>query len=127
AEALSKPLLHTWSLGVEEQFYLIWPFLILMLLKLGTWKKFVIGLLCLALASFLLNAAFMDWGLNDFLASREGKWELFMSGDSSAFYLMPFRIFQFGIGAMLAAWVFRRSNLLSEGVASLLLLISLLL
>ena len=32
--AESKPLLHLWSLGIEEQFYLIWP-----LLLSGMWKK----------------------------------------------------------------------------------------
>lgn len=28
AEAIRKPLLHLWSLGVEEQFYLFWPLLL---------------------------------------------------------------------------------------------------
>ncbi len=35
ANAAEAPLLHTWSLGVEEQFYVIWPLLILLLLKLN--------------------------------------------------------------------------------------------
>ena len=30
----SKPLLHLWSLGIEEQFYIIWP-----LLLLYSWEK----------------------------------------------------------------------------------------
>lgn len=34
-----KPLLHTWSLAVEEQFYLIWPFLIV---ALYAWRKTLI-------------------------------------------------------------------------------------
>ena len=49
----AKPLLHLWSLGIEEQFYIIWPFLLW-----GAWKK-QLNLLKLTLsvgiASFVLN------------------------------------------------------------------------
>lgn len=34
-----KPLLHLWSLAVEEQFYLFWPFLMLALLSKNRWKS----------------------------------------------------------------------------------------
>ena len=36
----TKPLLHLWSLGIEEQFYIIWPVLLgLMMKRLRTLKK----------------------------------------------------------------------------------------
>jgi len=38
-----RPLLHTWSLGVEEQFYIFWPIMVVFLLKLdGRYRKLVI-------------------------------------------------------------------------------------
>jgi peptidoglycan/LPS O-acetylase OafA/YrhL len=76
-----KPLLHTWSLGVEEQFYLFWPALIVGLLSIRRHISFGTSL---ALIS-LLGAALCIW---------------FTSVDqSAAFYLLPFRVFQFAVGA----------------------------
>jgi peptidoglycan/LPS O-acetylase OafA/YrhL len=52
-EAITKPLLHLWSLGVEEQFYIIWPLLLWI-----TWKKqfkLIYTIAIIALISFLLN------------------------------------------------------------------------
>lgn len=52
--AATKPLLHLWSLGIEEQFYIAWPLLLWM-----TGQRRGLGLLLtalLALASFLLYA-----------------------------------------------------------------------
>src|ERR1700757_3758575 len=34
-ESAKKPLLHLWSLGIEEQFYLIWPLILLLATRLG--------------------------------------------------------------------------------------------
>ena len=56
-EAIQKPLLHTWSLAVEEQYYLIFPWL-LILLRRGGWRVQVIALSVLAVLSLLLS----EWG-----------------------------------------------------------------
>ena len=37
-----KPLIHTWSLGVEAQFYLIWPLMLLVLLKIKTVGRYLL-------------------------------------------------------------------------------------
>lgn len=58
AAARSKLLSHLWSLSIEEQFYIVWPLLLLLLWKL---TKRVAAVLCLiAVASFLLNASLMS-------------------------------------------------------------------
>jgi len=48
----TKPLAHLWSLGVEEQFYIFWPFIIWCAFKTN---KLVIPILFIALSSFSLN------------------------------------------------------------------------
>ena len=53
--ATFKPLLHLWSLGIEEQFYILWPALLLVVFR---WKAKVGRLLvALFLASFAVNVA----------------------------------------------------------------------
>lgn len=108
AESAVKPLLHTWSLGVEEQFYLLWPLLMLGLLRYVSKRSLIAALFLLSFASFMLNILFMSYDLGDRLADAENWRSGFLDGSSTAFYLMPFRIFEFGIGAML---VFLRPRL----------------
>ncbi|MFV0477286.1 MAG: acyltransferase family protein [Parahaliea sp.] len=78
-----KPLLHTWSLGVEEQFYLLWPALLLFVLGHQRSHRLLPIALLLTITSFALCAW---WTPRD---------------TSAAFYLLPFRIFEFALGALI--------------------------
>ena len=80
-----KPLLHTWSLGVEEQFYLVWPLLLFLLRPLH--RKWQLTA-CFVLL-FLTGTALSVWATRRF--------------PSAAFYLMPFRVMEFAMGASLAS------------------------
>jgi peptidoglycan/LPS O-acetylase OafA/YrhL len=62
AEAATMPLLHTWSLGVEEQFYVVWPSLWLVLWTLSRKTKIsmlvsIAILIAISLAGYLLTTA----------------------------------------------------------------------
>ena len=86
ADAELKPLLHMWSLGVEEQFYLFWPALLLVLLKFKR-QLYLVALTLLLVASL--------WAAISFTAIDQ----------PAAFYLLPFRVWQFCFGALaLALW-----------------------
>ncbi|MGF1345022.1 acyltransferase family protein, partial [Streptomyces flavovirens] len=83
ADATAKPLLHTWSLGVEEQFYLFFPILIVFL------KKHFPDRAKSILASILL----LSFALNVVGAYVK---------PSATFYLLPTRAWELLLGAMLA-------------------------
>ena len=83
ADAHAMPLLHTWSLGVEEQFYIFFPLVLIAIARwLPTWRNAAIGA-GLAL-SFAIAVWTQDWG------------------DSSAFYLLPARAWELLAGSVLA-------------------------
>ncbi len=79
-----KPLLHTWSLGVEEQFYVIFPLLLWGLYKYLNEKTIILAIAFLSLIS--LGVA--EYGVH--------------TNQPFAFYMLPARFWELGFGALLA-------------------------
>lgn len=83
----SQLFLHTWSLAVEEQFYLIWPTMLLLILTLGkTAQKYA-----------LLTLAIMGMAASVWITK---------TNPDAAFYMMPARTGEFAFGAILNFFAF---------------------
>ena len=81
-----KPLLHTWSLAVEEQFYIIFPLLLMALWGLGQRK-----LLQVLTGLFVVSLAYAHWGA--------------YNQPSAAFFLLPARGWELLVGAFAAFYL----------------------
>ncbi len=90
AEAELKPLLHTWSLAIEEQFYLFFPLLLALFWKAGPRR-----LLGLIVVLSLASLAFGEW------AGR--------NAPAANFYLPFSRVWELFAGAICAIILWRRS------------------
>ena len=86
-DAETFPLLHTWSLAVEEQFYLFYPLMLLLI-----WKYFRERIKTILLATFVLS--FLLAALTSY------------SAPAAAFYLAPARAWELAGGALLALGTF---------------------
>jgi peptidoglycan/LPS O-acetylase OafA/YrhL len=53
AASITKPLLHLWSLGIEEQFYLLWPATMLLLARARRYR--LASVVAIGIASFVVN------------------------------------------------------------------------
>src|SRR6202051_2913171 len=74
-----KPLLHLWSLGIEEQFYLCWPLILLLAARLRL--SILAAASVIALASFVLNVALIGSNpVATFYLPFTRAWELLAGG-----------------------------------------------
>jgi len=88
AAAATKPLLHTWSLAVEEQFYLVWPAVLVFLMLRFRQRAVVAAIVVISMLS---------------LAAAE---HLLAVDPPAAFYLLPARGVELAIGALMV-WAVR--------------------
>lgn len=84
-----KPLLHVWSLAIEEQYYFLLPF-ILLKIKPKRWLKMVVVFLILSLTLCMI-------GLN---------WK-----PVATFYLLPTRAWELLVGSVGALWIFDNKSI----------------
>jgi peptidoglycan/LPS O-acetylase OafA/YrhL len=88
-DALSQPLLHLWSLGVEEQFYLVWPLII--------WAATRVRGRLLPITLFLATASFV-WAIDKPKTVA-----------AAAFFLPQYRLWELLIGSLAALAVRHRT------------------
>ena len=91
-DANTNPLLHTWSLAVEEQFYLFFPLFLVVFWRRTAKKTQIYILSAIALISFLISS----------YLSKEFH--------SANFFLSPSRIWELLIGSLLAYYYFESNN-----------------
>jgi peptidoglycan/LPS O-acetylase OafA/YrhL len=83
--ASQNPLLMTWSLGVEEQFYLVFPVIMILCARMGR-RKLLAGTLIVTVLSLTLSVLVV------------------MKHRNAAFYLLPTRAWELSIGVLLAIY-----------------------
>lgn len=99
ANAELTPLLHLWSLGIEEQFYIFWP--VILIILSGFLKKLRIPLIVLAL---LLSAVISQ--------------KFAVINPAAAYFLLPFRGFELLIGALLSFIPYKNAGSLFSNILS---------
>ena len=82
-DSLLQPFLHTWSLGVEEQFYILFPIVLLLAYKFA--KNYLVTIIAVLI---LISLTYADW--------------LSTKNTQLNFFMLTSRLWELGIGSLLA-------------------------
>lgn len=106
AAAEANPLLHTWSLSVEEQFYLLFPLIVVitaagMIARRSSLRGLTGVILGVAVLSFIVNVTLSFGFVGRSWTSQPEAW---------AFYLPITRAWEFAAGALIAVWWYGKTQ-----------------
>jgi len=99
-----KPLLHTWSLAVEEQYYILFPIFLMLTWRLGV--KWILILLSIA---FFISLGAAQWGA--------------YNRPNAAFFLLPTRGWELLVGVFVAFYLQHKTHLKSNSANQILSLL----
>jgi peptidoglycan/LPS O-acetylase OafA/YrhL len=94
-----KPLLHTWSLAVEEQYYILFPLFLMAIWRFGT--RWILGIFVVI---GLVSLGISEWGAHN--------------DPTAAFYLLPTRGWEILIGAFVAFYFYYSGGTLLSSAAN---------
>ena len=99
AASEEMPLLHTWSLAVEEQYYIVFPLFILL-----TWRFGFRAMFSMIIGMLLISLALSEWG-----------WR---NHNTANFFLIPFRAWEILAGSVCAFILFKRKQINANEILS---------
>jgi peptidoglycan/LPS O-acetylase OafA/YrhL len=90
-DGLQHPFLHTWSLSVEEQYYILFPIILLITFKY--FRKYLIHIL---IFGFIVSLGLAEWSSRNY--------------PSASFYFLPTRMWELLAGSILAYFEIKKGN-----------------